>query len=93
MASHSKKHSFMERLDFPPVPADLLLELFPFGMIISREMKLLGVGEKLLQVWGESPEVLGDEVTKHFNLRRPKGIPFTWNNVGIIQQLNADANF
>ncbi|XP_044728645.1 soluble guanylate cyclase 89Db-like [Chrysoperla carnea] len=81
MATHSKKNIFMERLSLPPVPAELLLEFFPFGMIISKNMNLLGVGEKLLQVWGETPAILGDPVARHFKLRRPKGIPFTWNNL------------
>lgn len=44
-------------------------------------MRVLGAGEKLLQVWGGTASILNKQVTEIFKLRRPKGISFTWENV------------
>lgn len=64
-----------------PFPASLLLELFPFGFLINPSMKIMGAGEKLMDVWKGKDSLLGRSVTKHFRLRRPKGITFSWKNV------------
>ncbi|XP_024945973.1 soluble guanylate cyclase 89Db isoform X2 [Cephus cinctus] len=64
-----------------PVPCTLLLRLFPFGVILNRNMCILGAGEKLMQAWGGSTSVLNKHVSELFKLRRPKGISFTWRNV------------
>ncbi|XP_043279347.1 soluble guanylate cyclase 89Da-like isoform X2 [Venturia canescens] len=67
--------------ELSPVSCSLLLRLFPFGVIMNRDMKILGAGEKLLQAWGGRASILNKHVTEVFKLRRPKGISFTWGNV------------
>lgn len=70
-----------ERKLLSTVPCDLLLKLFPFGILLNPDMHIVGCGEKILEVWTGKGSMLGEPVTKYFKVRRPKGIPFTWNNV------------
>lgn len=71
----------LETRQLAPFSCDLLLQLFPFGILITPGMVIAGAGEKLIEVCGGKEKLLGQPVTKFFRLRRPKGIPFTWNNV------------
>ncbi|XP_044761519.1 soluble guanylate cyclase 89Da-like [Coccinella septempunctata] len=64
-----------------PVPCSLLLDLFPFGIIFDTEMKIIGGGKKLVEVWRSASSFLNQPVTKFFKLRRPKGILLTWKNI------------
>lgn len=68
----------------PAVSGSLLLRLFPFGVVMNREMRILGAGEKLIQAWGGTSTILNRHITEVFKLRRPKGISFTWGNVSCI---------
>lgn len=67
-----------------PVSSSLLLKLFPFGVIMNCEMRILGGGEKLVQAWGGTLSILNRHITEVFKLRRPKGVSFTWRNVSCI---------
>ncbi|KAH0554469.1 soluble guanylate cyclase 89Da-like [Cotesia glomerata] len=67
--------------ELSPVSCGLLLRLFPFGVVVNREMRIEGAGEKLLQVWGGNNSILNRHISEIFKLRRPKGISFTWRNV------------
>ncbi|KOX70464.1 Soluble guanylate cyclase 89Da [Melipona quadrifasciata] len=67
--------------ELAPVSISFLLRLFPFGVVINKDMKILGAGDKLLQAWGGSSSILNKHVTDVFKVRRPKGISFTWGNV------------
>ncbi|XP_032456579.1 soluble guanylate cyclase 89Da [Nasonia vitripennis] len=67
--------------ELPPVSSKMLLRLFPFGVVMNKEMCIEGVGGKLLQAWGNSTSILDKHVTEIFRLRRPRGISFTWGNV------------
>lgn len=62
-------------------PCSLLLELFPFGILINQNMNIMGAGEKLVEVWKTRNSFLNEPVGKYFKLRRPKGIAFSWKNV------------
>ncbi|XP_076255193.1 soluble guanylate cyclase 89Da-like isoform X2 [Rhynchophorus ferrugineus] len=64
----------------PPFNCDLLLQLFPFGIIFNPSLAIVGCGEKLTQVAGGHGKLLGQPIVKYFRLRRPKGITFTWKN-------------
>lgn len=81
MRDRAKKESHLLTRQLAAFPCSLLLELFPFGIIINQSMLLMGGGEKLCEVWKGKEHFLGQPVTKYFQLRRPKGIPFTWKNV------------
>lgn len=48
-------------------------------------MKIMGGGEKLVEIWRGEESFLNKPVIKYFKLRRPKGIPFNWKNVRIKQ--------
>ena len=67
--------------ELPPVSFSVLLRLFPFGVVMNKDMRILGVGGKLLQAWGNSSSLLDKHVMEVFRLRRPKGISFNWGNV------------
>lgn len=72
-----------DRLQLPSIPISVLLRLFPFGVLIGRDIRIMDAGEKLLSVWGAATadDVRGHQLVEHFILRRPRDIPFTWNNV------------
>lgn len=57
--------------------------LFPFGVALTRKMRLLVVGDKLAEHWGDA-RALGQPADKYFQLRRPRGIPFDWTSVSIV---------
>ncbi|XP_045483815.1 soluble guanylate cyclase 89Da-like [Harmonia axyridis] len=78
-----KKHGQSSRADglLSPFPCFLLLDLFPFGIIINTEMKIIGAGKKIVEVWRSGSSFLNEPVIKFFKLRRPKGILLTWKNV------------
>lgn len=67
--------------ELPPISCTFFLRLFPFGVVMNKEMRILGAGDKLLQAWGGTASILSKHVTEIFKLRRPKGISFTWGNV------------
>ena len=80
------------QLELPPITCEMLLEIFPFGLIIRNdpkrnEMLITGAGEKLIEAWManndyQSPEILiNSVVTDYFKLRRPTGILFNWATV------------
>ncbi|XP_049785807.1 soluble guanylate cyclase 89Db-like [Schistocerca cancellata] len=79
MRAQASRRARLERLSLPAVPASLLMRLFPFGLLLGRDLRVLGAGEKLLQVVGSG--VLGAPATDNFRLRRPRGVAFTWNNL------------
>lgn len=82
MDQHAAVQTF-DRLKLPSIPVAVLLRLFPFGVVIGRDIRIMDAGEKLLSVWGAdtADDVRGHLLVEHFVLRRPRDIPFTWVNV------------
>lgn len=78
-----EKAAHMETTPLSPFPCDLLLRLFPFGILFNPAMVITGCGEKIIEVAGKEAKkkLLLKPITKYFRLRRPKGISFTWKNV------------
>lgn len=82
---HRRVHDSQIKLG--PVDSSVLLQLFPFALIIDHDMKIAGAGEKLVESWlvnqtnKTGKELLNAPVTDHFRLRRPKGINFCWQTV------------
>lgn len=82
---HRRVHDSQIKLG--PVNSSVLLQLFPFALIIDHDMKISGAGEKLVESWlvnqpnKTGRELLNANVTDHFRLRRPKGISFCWHTV------------
>lgn len=87
MANRVNKTPHDSQLSFPKVTTELLLELFPFGFIINKEMRIYAYGEKLAEAflnanYSEAPDVMiGSLVTDYFDIRRPIGINFTFETV------------
>ncbi|KAK6627826.1 hypothetical protein RUM44_010305 [Polyplax serrata] len=84
--SKNKNKQYLERIPLPDFYFSVLLKLFPFGVIFSEEMKIMGAGEKLMLLWGNQ-NVLGNHLTGHLKLRRPRGIPFVWKNILYLQSV------
>ncbi|KPJ02381.1 Soluble guanylate cyclase 89Db [Papilio xuthus] len=71
----------------PAIPASLLLQLFPFGVLLDRKMKILLAGEKLVAAWGgPSYRIMKSPVSEILRLRKPK-ISFTWDKVVCMQTM------
>ncbi|XP_045535325.1 soluble guanylate cyclase 89Db [Papilio machaon] len=71
----------------PAIPASLLLQLFPFGVLLDRKMKILLAGEKLVAAWGgPSCRIMKTPVSEILRLRKPK-ISFTWDKVVCMQTM------
>ncbi|KAI5748898.1 hypothetical protein M8J76_003019 [Diaphorina citri] len=73
------RHS-IGKCDLPNISCNFLLKLFPFGILMNQNMRIVAAGEKMIDIWGTNA-VLGRPVVDHFILRRPKGIKFTWVNI------------
>ncbi|XP_001943213.1 soluble guanylate cyclase 89Db [Acyrthosiphon pisum] len=80
---HAAVHTFDRCLQLPSIPIGLLLRLFPFGVVINQDIRIMDAGEKLLSVWGAATadDVRGHLLVQHLVLRRPRDIPFTWTNL------------
>uniref|UniRef100_A0A336K3U3 guanylate cyclase n=1 Tax=Culicoides sonorensis TaxID=179676 RepID=A0A336K3U3_CULSO len=69
------------------VSMDLLFDLFPFALLIDREMRVCGAGEKIVDAWSESNNrkapnlMMSTLVTDSFKIIRPNGFNFTWDTV------------
>lgn len=78
------------QLSLEKVDSNVLLELFPFAIILDENMHIKRCGEKLLETWivqnpHKKPEKFYNSVvTEYFKLRRPKGITFNWKTVTLM---------
>lgn len=69
------------------VTMDLLFELFPFALLIDRNMKVCGAGEKIVDAWSESNNrkapnlMMSMPIVDCFRIHRPSGISFDWETV------------
>ncbi|CAG9579622.1 unnamed protein product [Danaus chrysippus] len=71
----------------PAVPACLLLQLFPFGVLLDRKMKIMQAGDKLMEAWGgPHNRILKSSINEILRLRKPK-ITFTWDKVVCMQNM------
>lgn len=82
---HADVHPSQKAL--PNVTMELIFNLFPFALLIDREARVCGAGEKIVEAWceynnGKSPNLMmGINIIDAFRVRRPKGIIFNWENV------------
>ncbi|CAH2229246.1 jg6753 [Pararge aegeria aegeria] len=71
----------------PPVPTSLLVQLFPFGVLLDRRMRILMAGEKLIEAWGGPlSKIEKSSVNEILRLRKPK-VSFTWDKVVCMQTI------
>lgn len=75
------------QLELGKVDSQILLELFPFALILDREMRVRSAGEKIVETWilhnpSKRPQSFyGSHISDIFKLRRPKGVSFEWQTV------------
>lgn len=87
MAQRVNMKAHPSQLDLPTVESKVLLELFPFALILDKEMRISCAGEKIVETWilqnpNKPPHIfIGSYVMDNFKLRRPKGIVFNWTTV------------
>lgn len=85
-----------ERVNVPIHPSQLelghfdsaiLLELFPFAIILDREMRISDAGEKIVETWimrnptKDPKSIWGSPIADILKLRRPKGLQIDWDTV------------
>ncbi|XP_031638478.1 soluble guanylate cyclase 89Db isoform X2 [Contarinia nasturtii] len=79
------------QLELGHVDSSILLELFPFAVILDHDMRISRAGEKILETWilqnpSRPPQSFwGSKLVDIFKLRRPKGIRVDWD---IVLQMN-----
>ncbi|XP_056638922.1 soluble guanylate cyclase 89Da-like [Diorhabda sublineata] len=87
MLYKSRKDSF-HRIGIPEkFPIDIILDLFPFCLIIDKNMTIISSGKKFFEVWKGNGNFYNKPITDYFKLRRPKGISFTWKNTLNLQSV------
>uniref|UniRef100_A0A1A9VS86 guanylate cyclase n=1 Tax=Glossina austeni TaxID=7395 RepID=A0A1A9VS86_GLOAU len=75
------------QLELAPVDLNILLDFFPFTIVLNRDMKITYAGEKIVETWilhnpDEDPtSFIGSKLVQHFKCRRPKDIPMEWDDV------------
>uniref|UniRef100_T1GUN1 guanylate cyclase n=1 Tax=Megaselia scalaris TaxID=36166 RepID=T1GUN1_MEGSC len=76
-------HSSQLRL--PSLDIQVLIDLFPFTLVLDRNMTIVNAGEKVIETWiihnpGKNPKsFIGSKITEHFRCRRPKETKFEWD--------------
>lgn len=90
MAERVNIKAHPSQLSLPKVDSNVLLELFPFAIILDHDMRISKCGEKLLETWiqqnpNKKPSTFFNScVTNQLKLRRPKGIDFNWSTVVLM---------
>ncbi|KAK5650378.1 hypothetical protein RI129_001407 [Pyrocoelia pectoralis] len=81
------KQSSSKIVKLPSVPCYQLLELFPFAIMINPSMEIMGLGQRIIEIWTGEDTLLGTPINKYFSLRRPKGISFAWKNLLYLRNI------
>lgn len=90
MAKRVNVEAHPSQLALTKVDSNVLLELFPFAIILDHDMRISKCGEKLLETWmiqhpyRKPATFFQSSVTTHLKLRRPKGIEFNWKTVVLM---------
>lgn len=75
------------QLQLPQVDTKVMIELFPFTLIMDRSMTITFAGEKVIETWiihnpGKDPRsFIGSNIVDNFKCRRPKGTKFEWDTI------------
>lgn len=87
MAKRVNVMAHPSQLELGNVDSDILLELFPFAVVLDHNICISRAGEKILETWilqnpSKSPETFwGLRLVDVFKLRRPKGIRVDWKTL------------
>lgn len=75
------------QLELGSVDSHILLELFPFAVVLDHDMRISRAGEKIIETWilqnpSKAPQSFwGSRLVDIFKLRRPKGLRVDWNTL------------
>lgn len=87
MAKRVNVRAHPSQLELGTVDSSILLELFPFAVILDHDMRITQAGEKILETWilqnpSKPPQSFwGSHLVDIFKLRRPKGLRVDWNTL------------
>lgn len=87
MAKRVNIRAHPSQMQLEKVDSKVLLELFPFALVLDHQMCISSAGEKIIETWilqnpKKPPQLfIGSPITDIFKLRRPKGISFNWQTV------------
>lgn len=75
------------QLALPAVNMSVFLDLFPFTLVLDRDMCITHAGEKIFETWilhnpGKNPkEFIGSHIIDVFICRRPKDVKIEWDTI------------
>ncbi|XP_046805976.1 soluble guanylate cyclase 89Db-like [Lucilia cuprina] len=75
------------QLKLPTVNMNVFLDLFPFTLVLDRDMCITHAGEKIFETWilhnpGKNPkDFIGSHIIDLFICRRPKDIKIEWDTI------------
>lgn len=87
MAKRVNVRAHPSQLELGHVDSNILLELFPFAVILDHDMCISQAGEKILETWilqnpSKPPTSFwGSRLNDIFKIRRPKGLRVDWSTV------------
>lgn len=87
MAERVNVHAHPSQLELEDFDSNILLELFPFAVVLDHDMRIKNAGEKIVETWilqnpSKPPTSFWhSRLVDIFKLRRPKGLHVEWNNV------------
>lgn len=87
MAKRVNVRAHSSQLDLGHVDSKLLLDLFPFAIVLDHDMCISRAGEKIIETWilhnpSKPPQSFwGSQLVDIFKLRRPKGLRVDWKTL------------
>nr|CAH7747443.1 unnamed protein product [Callosobruchus chinensis] len=75
------KETFHEAKSLTPFSYTVLMELFPFCIVLDEGMNITDCGKRFAEIWRGKESFFDKPLTNFFRLRRPTGITFNWKNV------------
>ncbi|KAK9505039.1 hypothetical protein O3M35_009189 [Rhynocoris fuscipes] len=81
--------SMIINTNLPPISSKFLLDLFPYSVMFGKNLRILGTGPKLLTLFPDV-KLMHSPVSNILKIRRPRGIPFTWDNVTVCKSNTLD---
>ncbi|XP_077535704.1 soluble guanylate cyclase 88E-like [Haemaphysalis longicornis] len=85
--SEQRRLRAQERTSLPDLSWTSLLRLFPFGMLVDRDLRLLWLGHRLRTMFGQGQAACpGRPVRELMRLHRP-ALALTWENLLDIQKM------
>lgn len=87
MAKRVNVMAHPSQLKLPAVNMSVFLDLFPFTLILDRNMLITHAGEKIFETWilhnpGKNPkDFMGSKLVDLFACRRPRDIKVDWNTL------------